>query len=188
MIARDNPKFEMRVPFLITLKSDIFNRGHERFTAGELCTLNDFVLNSKTKSIFTNSIAKMVCQLWTIRILVIYMNIALGVIYLMHACDLAKEVLQVVEDSLVDTHMDGLMKRVKPVDLDLLNLIKEKGPVRGSYVTEDLKESVIRCKARGLITPQRRGDHYYKYDITDLGLSLLEQKNRVADKTEKMRV
>jgi hypothetical protein len=45
---------------------------------------------------------------------------------------------------------------------------------------------VIRCKARGLISPEIILDYHYKYDITELGLSLLDQKERVADKSKQM--
>jgi len=102
--------------------------------------------------------------------------------------ELADEVLQIVQDSLVDTHMGSLLKRVNALDLQLLTLIQAKGPVRKSLLPEDLKPSVVRCRGRGLITPQRIGAHYYKYDITDLGESLLAEKARLVDKTQEMRV
>lgn len=102
--------------------------------------------------------------------------------------ELADEVLQVVEDSLVDTHMGSLLKRVNALDLQLLTLIKERGPTRKSILPEDLKQCVVRCRGRGLITPQRIGTNYYKYDLTDLGIQLLSEKSRLVDKTQEMRI
>lgn len=97
--------------------------------------------------------------------------------------DLADEVLQVVEDSLVDTHMDTLVKRVKPVDLDLLRLIQQRGLIHGKTIaTPEMKEALIRCKARGLVSPVRIKGQYYKYDITDLGLTLLEEKKKPTER------
>lgn len=93
--------------------------------------------------------------------------------------DLADEVLQVVEDSLVDTHMDTLVRRVKPVDLDLLRLIQQRGLIHGKTITTpEMKEALIRCKARGLVSPVHIKGQYYKYDITNLGLTLLEEKKK----------
>jgi len=102
--------------------------------------------------------------------------------------ELADEVLQVVKDSLVDTHMPNLIRRVNALDIQLLRLIKEKGPVRKANLPDDLKPSVSRCRGRGLIIPMRVGKNYYKYEVTDLGLELLAQKARSVDKTQEMRV
>jgi hypothetical protein len=97
--------------------------------------------------------------------------------------DLADEVLQVVEDSLVDTHMDTLVKRVQPVDLDLLRFIQRRGLIHGKAITTPkMKEALIRCKARGLVSPVRVKGQYYKYDITPLGLTLLEEKEKPTEK------
>ena len=97
--------------------------------------------------------------------------------------DLADEVLQVIEDSLVDTHLDTLMKRGQPVDLDLLKLIQERGLIHGkTLTTPEMKSALIRCKARGLVSPVRVKGQYYKYDITDLGLTLLEEKKKPTEK------
>jgi len=99
--------------------------------------------------------------------------------------DLADEVMQVIEDSLVETHMDGLVKRVQPIDLDLLRLIKERGIIHGKVIdTPEMKQALIRSKARGLISPVRVKGQYYKYDITDLGLELLARKEQLEEKAK----
>lgn len=99
---------------------------------------------------------------------------------------LADEVLQAVEDSLVETHMDMLIKRVQPIDLTLLKLIRGKGRVHSKTIDQELgleaKLALTRCKSRGLVVPIRVGSHYYKYDITELGLELLKEGDKPKDK------
>lgn len=104
---------------------------------------------------------------------------------------LADEVLQSVEDTMVDTHMDTLVKRVQPTDIELLTLIKNKGMVYGQIIDEALgphsRLTLTRCKSRGLVIPIRIKGQYYKYDITELGLELLDtlakqKEKQVADK------
>lgn len=102
---------------------------------------------------------------------------------------LADEVLQVVEDSLVDTHMDSLMKRVQATDLELLKLIRDRGMIHGHIVeSESLKSSLTRCKARGLVIPVRVKGKYYKYDISDLGMELLNRKEQPEEKAKQYQV
>jgi len=91
---------------------------------------------------------------------------------------LADEVLQSVEDSLVETHMGSLVQRVQPIDLTLLRLVQTKGCLHGRDVEKELGEegklAVVRCKSRGLLVPIRMAEHYYKYDLTSLGIDLLK--------------
>lgn len=102
---------------------------------------------------------------------------------------LADEVMQVVEDSLVETHMGQLLKRVQPLDLTLLGLIQSRGVVRVRDIQKEISDAaklaVTRCKARGLIIPVRLGPNYNKYDITDLGAELLKEHRRL-DKERKV--
>jgi len=103
--------------------------------------------------------------------------------------DLADEVLQVVQDSLVDTHMASLAKSVKAIDLDLLRLITERGPIHQKVIdSAEMKRALIRCKARGLIIPVRVKDTYYKHDITNLGRELLSYKEEPIEKTKQYQV
>jgi len=98
---------------------------------------------------------------------------------------LADEVLQVVEDSLVDTHLDTLVKRIQPVDLDLLKLIRQRGLIHGKVITtQKEKQALMRCKVRGLVSPVRIKGQYYKYDITDLSLALLDEKGKATEKAK----
>jgi len=90
---------------------------------------------------------------------------------------LVDEVLVSMQDTMSDETLDGLVRKVESIDLTMLGLIKERGPVQYNYVKESLgeegKRAVTRCKARGLIVPVRLGPTYYKYDLTELGLDLL---------------
>jgi hypothetical protein len=101
---------------------------------------------------------------------------------------LADEVLQSVEDSLVETHMDRLVKIVQPIDVTLLKLIREKGLLHIRDLEKDFgeegKNAITRLKSRGLIVPVRVGEHWYKYDIQPLGSDLL----KVVEEKEKEKV
>jgi len=91
---------------------------------------------------------------------------------------LVSEVFVAIEDSMVEDSIEKLKKRVQPIDIQLIRLIKRFGPVYYHKIVKSLgdegKECLIRCKARSLITPLRQGSSYYKYDVTDLGLRLIQ--------------
>jgi len=93
----------------------------------------------------------------------------------MNLCD---EVIQKLKDEIVDTHMDSLMKKVQPLDIQLLQLIEDRGPVYSLQVEKELgvegREAITRLKSRQLVSPMRCGMNYYKYDITDLAIQLLK--------------
>jgi len=97
-------------------------------------------------------------------------------------CSLADEVLVSIKDVMAVTEVETIVKRVKPIDVNLLRLIDEKGPTYSKAILEELgaesRDALVRLKARGLIVPRRESAHYYKYDMTDLGVSVLEALNR----------
>ncbi len=101
-------------------------------------------------------------------------------------CSLADEVLVSIKDVMAVTEVEAIVKRIKPTDTNLLRLIDQKGPTYSKAIVEELgregKEAIVRLKARGLIVPRRESEHYYRYDMTDLGLSVLEVLNQ--EKTE----
>lgn len=94
-------------------------------------------------------------------------------------CSLVDEVLVSMKDIMVTSEMDTILKRIKPLDVNLLQLIDRKGPTYSRSILEQLgpeaKDSLTRLKAHGLIVPQRESANYYRYDMTDLGLSVLEE-------------
>lgn len=46
----------------------------------------------------------------------------------------------------------------------------------------EAKLALTRCKSRGLVVPIRVGSHYYKFDMTELGLELLKEGDKPKDK------
>lgn len=99
---------------------------------------------------------------------------------------LVDEAFVAIQDQMSEDTMEGLMKRALPPDIELLRLIRNVGPTFHRKITETLgKEgplALTRCKARGLVVPQRRKKDWYVYDITDLGLELLEVYEAEANK------
>jgi len=91
---------------------------------------------------------------------------------------LVDEVIQSMQDVMVDDSLDRVMKRMEPIDYNLLKLIKASGPIHHHKLTDEFgvkgRQAMVRCKARGLITPIRMTEGYYKYDLTSLGFDLLK--------------
>lgn len=100
---------------------------------------------------------------------------------------LVDEVFEGIEEQMVEDSLSQILKRIEPIDIDLLNLIKQLGPVYDRKIKEQLgsryRQAMIRCKNRSLVTPIRRKGHYYHYDITDLGLEVLKAVNE-SEKSE----
>ena len=94
---------------------------------------------------------------------------------------LVDEVIVRVKDALAESRVDYIIKRLKPEDIELMQLIRDKGMI--SYerfrernpdaLPQKYKDALIRCKARDLIVPIRKKSTYW-YDLTDLGLEVLE--------------
>ncbi len=101
---------------------------------------------------------------------------------------LADEVLQKVEDCIVDTHLPNLVKKMQPLDVAVMRLIYDKGMVYNKILEEEFGDTyrpcVIRLKSRQLITPVRVKGHYYKYDITPLGVEVLKALEKQTDKKD----
>lgn len=90
---------------------------------------------------------------------------------------LVDETFVSVIDSMAEDNVEYALKRMKPLDITLLELIIDKGPItyhKAMKVGRAGKDTLARCKSRGLIVPIRKGESYYLYDITDLGLEVKE--------------
>lgn len=91
---------------------------------------------------------------------------------------LVDEVFVSIQDQMSEDTVGGLMKRIEPVDYQLLRLIKDVGPIHHHKLKDEFgdlgKKALVRCKARGLVVPRRKSKAYYVYDITDLALDLLK--------------
>jgi len=95
---------------------------------------------------------------------------------------LVDEVEQRIRDAISETQTEYILKRITPKDIQLLELIQSRGPTKSEMVKKeigaDTKEILVRCKARNLVVPIRMSDHYYKYDLTALGYSILESLDK----------
>jgi len=93
---------------------------------------------------------------------------------------LADEVLVAIEDTMVETHLGYLMKRLDPLDYKLMKKIRDSGPVYHKQVYEDFgrdlgKKVLTRLKSRGVISPVRDLETgYSKYDMNDIGFEILK--------------
>jgi len=96
---------------------------------------------------------------------------------------LTKEVYVRIQDAMSIDKLDIVLKMIKPSDIQLLKLIDLNGPIYYKKAREDLKElykqTVIRCKSRGLIITSDHGSYNYKLEITPLAIDVLESlKNK----------
>jgi len=108
-------------------------------------------------------------------------------------CQLAEEVLFSINETIAVEQVETIMKRMDKTDINLLKILLERGPSKFTVLKEEMGEeyriAVIRMKARGLIVPKRVGKNYYKYDITDLGMSIvdaLREDNRLPTKEQEL--
>jgi len=90
---------------------------------------------------------------------------------------LADEVLFSITETMTTDQIEVILKRIQRKDTDILDLILRKGPTYTRAIDDevgDCKEALTRLKARGLIVPRREESGYYRYDITDLGINVLD--------------
>lgn len=106
-------------------------------------------------------------------------------------CSLADEVLVSIQDVMATTELASILKRMKPIDFNLLMFLSDKGPSYNELIYDklgdDAKNAVVRLKARGLIVPKLiPTSHRYRYHLTDLGLTVLteSQKQKQEDATK----
>lgn len=103
---------------------------------------------------------------------------------------LVDEVFEGIEEQMVEDSLSQILKRIEPIDVDLLKLIKKLGPIYDKKIKEELgsryRQAMIRCKNRSLVTPIRKRGHYYHYDMTDLGWEVLSaiENPKTSEKSE----
>jgi len=92
---------------------------------------------------------------------------------------LVDEVFVSMQDQMSEDTVAGVIKRMQPIDYNLLKLIKNVGPIHHRKLKDEFgekgKKALVRCKARGLIVPRRKGKAYYVYDLTDVALDVLKE-------------
>jgi len=93
---------------------------------------------------------------------------------------LADEVLLSIEDTMIETQLDYLMKRLEPVDYMFMKMIRDFGTVYHKKVYEEFgqeegKKLLTRLKSRGIISPVRDPTTgYSKYDMNEIGFEILK--------------
>jgi len=92
--------------------------------------------------------------------------------------DLTKEVFVRIQDAITVDRLEIVLKMMKPSDLNLLKIIDKNGAINyqkaRKELEDDYKQTLIRCKARGLVTTQDYGKDNYKIELTPLGFDALE--------------
>jgi hypothetical protein len=67
---------------------------------------------------------------------------------------------------------------IKPEDVELLKLIDARGPVKYEIAKhalgEDYRNTVTRCKGRGLIMAITENHKSYRYELSPLGQDVLD--------------
>jgi len=95
---------------------------------------------------------------------------------------LVDEVEQRIKDAMAESQTETILKRLQPVDVELMQIITKRGQLSYDYLHDALpekyREALVRCKARNLLIPVRHGKKYW-YDLTDLGLEILKQSQKV---------
>lgn len=96
---------------------------------------------------------------------------------------LAKEVLFSINDTMAEMQVETILKRIQQPDKDLLFYIHNKGSTYKAALIKDLgaavDDALTRTKSKGLVIPRRVSKDYYKYDLTDLGFSVLQELKKL---------
>lgn len=76
-------------------------------------------------------------------------------------------------------NIEYILRRIQDSDLKLLQIIVKEGPVwhgkiKRIFGEENGKLILLRLRNRGLVSPIRQPNGYYQYDISKLGLQVLE--------------
>jgi hypothetical protein len=103
--------------------------------------------------------------------------------------DLNKQAFIRLKDAMALDTVDMLVKILQPDDIQLLSLIRQKGPVKYNIAKDTLGEkyqdTLTRCKARSLVIPTNIGSNHYRLDLSSIGIDVLKslEKNGNAPKT-----
>jgi hypothetical protein len=101
--------------------------------------------------------------------------------------ELADEVFQKIEDAISTSGLENVLKLCKPLDWQIMQTIVDKGPIYYKELTDlgaSTREAIVRLKARQLIVPVQQSKNYYKYDLTRLGIDVLDAHKK-AESLEK---
>jgi len=93
---------------------------------------------------------------------------------------LADEVLVSIEDTIIESGLEYLMRKLEPINYQLMRIIKETGPIYHDRVYAEFgrdlgKKILTRLKSRAVISPVRDlGSGYSKYDMNEIGFEILK--------------
>lgn len=91
-------------------------------------------------------------------------------------CSIADELDQQIDDVITESQTPMLLKRLQPIDIELMELIEARGQVGWEYLYAECQnkyhDALIRCKARSLVVPIRKQTAYW-YDLTNFGYQIL---------------
>lgn len=99
--------------------------------------------------------------------------------------DLTKQVFVRLKDALSLDTVAQILKIIQPEDIKLLKLIEKVGPcehrtVKSSLGEDNAKAALTRCKARSLVIPTQMNKKYYKYDLSSIGIDVLNEYKKKA--------
>jgi len=103
---------------------------------------------------------------------------------------LADEVLVSIEDTMIESHLEYLIRRLEPVDYDLMKMIRTYGPIYHRKVYEEFGEELgkailTRLKSRGIVSPIRDPETgYSKYDMNEIGFEILKVQETKQENTK----
>jgi len=80
---------------------------------------------------------------------------------------------------MMSSQIECVLKRIKSSDIRLLKIIVDQGPIwhgkiKRIFGKENGKFMLLRLRNRGLVSPIRYPNGYYQYDISELGVEVLE--------------
>jgi chromosome segregation and condensation protein ScpB len=79
---------------------------------------------------------------------------------------------------MINNKLEYVLKRIQDNDLKLLQIIVDQGPVwhgkiKRLFGEDNAKLMLLRLRGRGLVSPIRHPNGYYRYDISKLGIEVL---------------
>lgn len=103
---------------------------------------------------------------------------------------LADEVLLSIEDTMIDSHIDNVTRKLATSDLQLMQLIQDTGPVCYKKVYDDFgkplgKKILTRLKSRGIISPLRDRSGYTRYDVNEIGFEIIRKQENIVEPSTK---
>lgn len=95
-----------------------------------------------------------------------------------------------IQDAIAETDTERIIKRSTKKDIELLETLNLKGMLSRYYFDNpeqaELKESLKKAKARGLVAVVRKGGNSW-YDITNFGISILDTISKLNSNPDELK-